>query len=106
MLYPLSLQVHNATWRSVHNNGQYSLDLGEDILFLDVTNIKMHAINCPLNTILHSWVSYQSGIFRLGVRVMEFNATFNTISVISCREVLLVEETRISEENSRPAASH
>jgi hypothetical protein len=106
MLYPLSLQVHNATWWSVHNNGQYSLDLGEGILFLDVTNIKIHVINCPLNTRLHSWVSYQSGIFRLGVRVMVFKATFNNISVISCRAVVLVEETRVSGENPRPAASH
>jgi hypothetical protein len=32
-------------------------------------------------------------IFRLGVRVMVFNATFNNISVISWRSVLLVEET-------------
>ena len=106
MLYSLNLQVRNATWRSVHNNGQYSLDLGEYILFLDVTNIKIHVMNCPLNTRLHSWAWYQSGIFRLGVRVIVFNATFNNISVISCRAVLLVEETRVSGENSRPAAGH
>jgi hypothetical protein len=106
MLYSLFSQVHNATWRSVHNNGQYSLDLGEYILFLDVINIKIHVINCPLNTRLHSWVSYQSGMFRLGVRVMVINATFNNISVISCRAVLLVEETRVFGENSRPAAGH
>jgi hypothetical protein len=106
MWYSLSLQVHNATCRSVHNNGQYSLDLREDILFLDVTNIKIHVINFPLSTRLHSWASYQSGIFRLGLGVMVFYATFNNISVISCRAVLLVEETRISEENPRPATSH
>ena len=35
--------------------------------------------------------------------VMMFNATFNTISVISWRSVLLVEETG---ENLPPAASH
>ena len=34
---------------------------------------------------------------------MVFNATFNNISVISWRSVLLVEE---NEENRRPAASH
>jgi hypothetical protein len=106
MLYSLFSQFHNATWRSVHNNGQYSLDFGEDILFLDVTNIKIHVINCPLNTRLHSWASYQSGIFRLGVRDMVINATFNTISAISCRTVLLVGQTRVSGENPRPAASH
>jgi hypothetical protein len=35
-----------------------------------------------------------------------FNATFNNISVISWRSVLLVEETRVPRENHRPAASH
>ena len=34
---------------------------------------------------------------------MVFNASFNNISVISWRSVLLVEETG---ENDRPAASH
>jgi hypothetical protein len=41
-----------------------------------------------------------------GVRVMVFNSTFNNISVISWRSVLLVEEARVSGENHRPAASH
>jgi hypothetical protein len=40
------------------------------------------------------------------IRFMVFNATFNTISVISWRSVLLVEVTRIPGENHRPAASH
>ena len=40
------------------------------------------------------------------VIVMVFNATFNNISVISWRTVLLVEETRVPVENLRPAASH
>ena len=37
------------------------------------------------------------------IRVMVFNATFNNISDISWRSVLLVEET---EENYRPTANH
>jgi hypothetical protein len=37
---------------------------------------------------------------------MVFNATFNNISVISWRSVLLVEETRVPRENLRPVASH
>jgi hypothetical protein len=37
---------------------------------------------------------------------MVFNATFNTISVISWRSVLLVEKTGVPGENNRPAASH
>ena len=38
------------------------------------------------------------------VRVMEFNATYNNISVISLRSVLLVEETGVTREKHRPAA--
>ena len=34
------------------------------------------------------------------VKVMVFNTTFNNISVISCRSILLVEETRGPGENS------
>jgi hypothetical protein len=37
---------------------------------------------------------------------MVFNATFNNISVISWRSVLLVEETGVPWENHRPVASH
>jgi hypothetical protein len=44
-----------------------------------------------------------SGGLKRRVRVMVFNATFKNISVISCRNVFLVEETG---ENHRPAASH
>jgi hypothetical protein len=40
------------------------------------------------------------------VGFMVFNATFKNISVISWRSVLLVEETGVSGENHRPAASH
>jgi len=37
---------------------------------------------------------------------MAFNTTFNNISVISCRSVVLVEETWGPGENHRPVASH
>ena len=37
---------------------------------------------------------------------MVFSATFNNISVISLRSVLLVEETGVPGENYRPVASH
>ena len=36
---------------------------------------------------------------ELKVRIMVFNATFNNISVISWRSVLLVEETGVPGEN-------
>ena len=37
----------------------------------------------------------------IGVRVMVLNATFNNISVISWRSVLLVEETGVPGENKK-----
>jgi hypothetical protein len=40
------------------------------------------------------------------IRVMMFNATFNNISVISWRSVLLVEETGVPGENHRPVPSY
>jgi hypothetical protein len=42
----------------------------------------------------------------LGVMVMVFNATFNNISAISWRSVLLVEETGVPGENHQAAVSH
>ena len=38
-------------------------------------------------------------VFLKGLGFMVFNATFNNISVISWRPVLLVEETGVSGEN-------
>ena len=43
---------------------------------------------------------------RARVRVMVLNATFNNISAISWRSVLLVEETGVSGENHRLVVSH
>jgi hypothetical protein len=40
------------------------------------------------------------------VRVMVFKATFNNISAISWRSVLLMEETEVPGENHRPVTSH
>jgi hypothetical protein len=42
----------------------------------------------------------------LRIRVMVFNATFNNISVILWRLVLLMEEIEVPGENHRPFASH
>ena len=40
------------------------------------------------------------------VMVMVFNATFNNISAILWRSVLLVEKTEVPRENHRPVANH
>ena len=42
----------------------------------------------------------------IGFGLMVFNATFNNVSLISWRPVLLVEETSVPGENKRPVASH
>jgi len=47
----------------------------------------------------------RSKIYLLVGWFMVFNATFNTISVISWRSVLLVEETGVPGENHWPVAS-
>jgi len=44
--------------------------------------------------------------YSLLLGFMVCNATFNNISVISWRSVLLVEETGVHGENHRPVASH
>jgi hypothetical protein len=47
-------------------------------------------------------VTYSFGL----VWIMVFNATFNNISAISWRSVLLVDETGVPGENNRPVASN
>ena len=51
------------------------------------------------------WVYNALGWFGL-VRLMVFNATFNNISVISRRSVLLTEETRLPGESYWQTSSH
>ena len=56
---------------------------------------------------IFTWTHELQGSLGVGFnRVMEFNATFNNISVISWWSVLLVEKTRVPVENHWPAASH
>jgi hypothetical protein len=55
-----------------------------------------------MNTWHHVLVSI---VYLFFVCLMVFNTTFNNISVISWRSVLLVEETRGPGENHRPVAS-
>jgi hypothetical protein len=51
----------------------------------------------------NAWLDH---MFWVRVRVMVLNATFNNISIISSRPVLLVEETGGHGENYRPAVDH
>jgi len=53
-------------------------------------------ILCQINKDIYNVHGSDGG---LGVRTKVFNATFNNISVISWRSVLLVEETGVPGEN-------
>jgi len=71
-------------------------------------NVTRHSVNnVIINTLycLH-WFEIIIQNHNQGIRVMVFNVTFNNISAILWQSVLLVEETRVPEENHRPAASH
>ena len=49
---------------------------------------------------------YQPVKFTIGLWVIEFNATFNNISVTYRGSQFLMEEIGVLEENRRPVASH
>ena len=44
-------------------------------------------------------INNENSVSNVGVRVMVFNTTFDNISIISWRSVLLVEETGVPGEN-------
>jgi len=71
-------------------------------------NLTFHPhVNTSATYSPHDFVYLLSSlIYCLFVCLMVFNATFNNISVISWRSVLLVEETGGPGENNRPVASH
>ena len=55
---------------------------------------------------IHNFTHLLTGIIVFMVLVMVISATFNNISVISCRSVLLMEEIGVPGENHQPAISH
>ena len=73
---------------------------------------QLHAGLDKIWTLCRSWLRKEA-VHQICVRItfnflgtMVLNATFNNISVISWRSVLLVEETEVPGENHRPAVSH
>jgi hypothetical protein len=73
-----------------------NIELFKDTKYVDRNKIKEIIIQMMIFVyiLINHWV---------GRGVMVFNATFNNISVISWRSVLLMEETG---ENHQPVASH
>ena len=85
-------------------NGRCKLELRNGYSFnhfWKFTDIQPAVYMVPLHATLYSDTQ-----FTWFVCLMVFNATFNNISYISWRSVLLVEETRGPGENHQPVASH
>ena len=68
--------------------------------FLGVTSGRLIPIDICVMRIISLKFGYLVGLF------MVFNATFNNISAISWRSVLLMRVTGVPGENHRPVASH
>ena len=69
-----------------------------DLIFYDI-NTNLKCIKCQQ-------IVENTGTWAWLVWFMVFNATFNNISVISWRSVLLEEETGVPGDNHRHVASH
>ena len=67
--------------------------------------IKMRTLLFICDSCFSYWIYHVKCIFNR-VRVMVFNTTFNNISFISWRSVLLMEETWVPRENHWPASNH
>jgi hypothetical protein len=61
---------------------------------------RMHSFSSNKCISLYCYNKFQNKQTRVMVRVIVFNTTFNNISVISWRSVLLLEETRVSENTT------
>ena len=84
--------------RTMRKNGFYVLDL-----YLDIDNEKRLRLK-PYDKRDDYDFNFADLMFTVCLLVL--NATFNNISAISWRSVLLVEETGGPGENYRPVASH
>ena len=69
-----------------------------------INQATLFRIRPTLSSPLTAAWSLLSGLFCVGFMVL--NATYNNISVISWRSVLLVEETGGPEQKHRPVTSH
>ena len=76
------------------------------LIYRNLTGGKTHVSHPVIFISRYGYVMVMVISVLHGVRVMVFNATLNTISAISQRSVLLVDETGVSGENHRPVASH
>ena len=94
----------------INHNMQSLKFLVQFIFGVTHSKYRLKLLHVPGKMLCSWWVRFPSkeegGVYLISVRVMVFNATFNNISVILWRSVLLVEETGIPRENHRPAERH
>ena len=109
----ISMEIITLLWPSVHS---YLTDMELDMPSLTDSCQSVQGIGTYNADSLISWFfgrysnmwwyRYMKIAYWLFVCLMMLNATFNKISVISLRSILLVEETGGSAENHRTVASH
>ena len=76
-------------------------------VLLSMTFLKFfHNVSTHLLHIMYKYTKMYIPVHCLGLEIRVFNATFNNISAISWRSVLLVEETWVLSENHQHATSH
>ena len=69
------------------------------IMLLSIIDVCLNFLPLDIEQLIIN-ETFHTTIVITGVRVMVFNATFNSIAVIQWRIVLLVEETRVPGENT------
>jgi hypothetical protein len=92
-------------WSKVHWNMCTSTWLVNTCCWFTVFNVHCWTFNIDINAFLSQSIHWDKFIHSR-VRVIVFKITFNNISVISLRSVLLMEEIGVPRENHRSAASH
>ena len=102
VLYRVHLAMSTDCIGSLKSNCMYDHDAPLPLFKKKKENISFapEAIN------IHYTSNLKESNIPFRVMVMVFNATFNNISIILWRSVLLVQETGGPGENHRPVASH
>jgi hypothetical protein len=102
VLYRVHLAMSTDCIGSLKSNCMYDHDAPLPLFKKKKENISFapEAIN------IHYTSNLKASKIPFRVMVMVFNATFNNISIILWRSVLLVQETGGPGENHRPVASH
>jgi hypothetical protein len=93
------------SWSRSYSSSIYNYLCNLGVSLLKLSSIPVHG---EVYSIQHYVIKFVTDMRQIGgfLEVMVFKATFNNISCISWRSVLLAEETGVPRENHRPAACH